>query len=47
LLIVPDVTKRAASFPQIPATSSSSARIVGSSPKTSSPTSARAIEEIG
>ncbi len=43
LAIDPVGVKRAASLPNSPATCSSSARTVGSSPYTSSPTSARAI----
>ena len=43
LPIVPDGTNTAASFPNVAAISSSSLMIVGSSPKTSSPTSASAI----
>ena len=41
--MVPDATKRPASFPSRAAARSSSALTVGSSPKTSSPTSASAI----
>jgi hypothetical protein len=41
--IVPEDTKSAASFPVISATAASSRRTLGSSPNTSSPTSASAI----